>query len=138
MQHKMVLRGRPIECLRWIICEDIAHRIIERSIHEPRQCKHSIEEHLYWNQDADTIDDVGLWRWKLENEQGEVNEPSEPSIEIDPLDIDDDGDGLSETKETVTMTMQSSILEQKRFMTMSTIIAMVRLIITLSMVMHII
>ena len=26
------------------------------------------------------------------------NEPSEPSIEIDPLDIDDDGDGLSENE----------------------------------------
>ena len=35
---------------------------------------------------------------KLENEQGEVNEPSEPSIEVDPLDIDDDGDGLSENE----------------------------------------
>lgn len=35
---------------------------------------------------------------KLENEQGQINEPSEPSIEIDPLDIDDDGDGFSENE----------------------------------------
>ena len=33
--------------------------------------------------------------------------------EVDPLDIDDDGDGLSETKETVTTTMQISTLEPR-------------------------